>query len=150
MNKTWKVVVGVILIFLFGWLCGAICTSISIKHRVIQAIKGGPEGLANAVQRPLERGLNLSDEQQLKFHQALVAYFRQRSALQKQIQPQVEALNQQSIQEVDAFLKSEQQVRLSLNLEKLRADTGRKVLDGGKTPLPAPNSAGTNSAPAGQ
>jgi hypothetical protein len=150
MNKTWKVVVGVLLIFLFGWLCGAISTSLYIHHRVVQAFQRGPEGLADAVQRPLERGLNLTEDQQLKFHQELVTYFRQRSVLQKQIQPQIETLNQQSIQEVDAFLKPEQQTRLSLNLEKLRANTGRNVLNGGKTPVPTTNSVSTNAAPAGQ
>ncbi len=148
MNKTWKVVLGVILIFVFGWLSGVICTSIYLHHKVITTFSRGPEGLADAVERPLARGMHLDATQRLKFHNALVAYFKQRAALQKHIQPEVLALNQQSFQDVNAFLQPNQQERLKDNLERLREKSGRNLFgDSASAAHPTPATASATNAP---
>lgn len=158
MNKTWKVALGVVLIFLLGWISGVICASIVIHHRVIAAFTHGPEGLADAVQRPLARGLDLDADQRQKFHDALAAYFRDRLALQKQLQPQIAALNQQALQQFNAFLNHDQQQRFQQNVDRLRQRTGRTVFAAmndettaaatNSAPASPPPAAGTNAAPA--
>ena len=147
MNKTWKVVLGVMLIFLFGWLCGSFSAAIFLHHRMLVTLQRGPEGLADAVQRPLTRGMDLDAGQKAKFHEALVQYFRERWGLQKQIQPQIADLNKQSLQEVDAFLKPDQQQRLLDNVDRLRKYTGRNLFgtSGDESP---PQIGATNSGSA--
>jgi hypothetical protein len=148
MNKTWKVVLGVVLIFLFGWLCGSFSTAIFLHHRMLVTLRRGPEGLADAVQRPLTRGMNLDDDQKTKFHAALVSYFRERWALQKEIQPEIANLNEEALQEVDAFLKPDQQQRLLDNVKRLQTATGRNLFGSGPDQAASPVGATNAGSPA--
>jgi hypothetical protein len=128
MNKTLKVVAGVILVYLFGWISGALSSSIIIHHREADVLRRGPEAVATVVEKRLTRNLDLDAGQQQKLHDALVENVTQRWALQKQLQPQVQAVNHATMQEISAALQPAQLEQFRANLRLMRERSGRSVL----------------------
>ena len=153
MAKTWKAVVGVILIFILGWFGGALTTIVIARHRALVQLQRGPEALAIVLERQTTRNLGLNDDQKNQLHTLFVENLRQRMELQKQVQPQVKAVNRQTMQEIDALLTPDQQQRFHDNLVLFKDRFGRNPFNVGgiDSPVPSPPQAvgaSTNTSPA--
>jgi hypothetical protein len=134
----WKPILGVLLIFILGWLAGVISTVIVAKHRMLAMLHAGPMGIAQMIEKRMDRNLSLDTTQQQQVHEALMDNVRQRMQLQSQIQPQIKALNQETLQKIDTVLNADQKARFHKNLEELRARLGPNGFAPGETPdLPA-------------
>jgi hypothetical protein len=125
MTPTWKAVIGVILIFILGWFGGALTTIAIAKRTAVALTQRNPEALANTLERLTTRGLALSADQKEQLHAVIVQNLRARMDLQKQIQPQVKALNRQAMQQIDALLTADQQQRFHDNLVVFKSRFGR-------------------------
>ena len=158
MNPTWKAAIGVILVFILGWFGGALTTLVIAHHRMIALVQTrNPEALATLLERQTTRGLGLDDSQKKQVHALLVENLKERMQLQKQIQPQVKAVNGQTMQQIDAVLTSDQQQKFQDNLLLFKARFGRNPLNtGGEDPSaasasisagPANNAAAGNAPP---
>jgi hypothetical protein len=153
MSPTWKAALGVILVFILGWFGGALTTMVIAHHKMIELIQHNPEALAVVLERQTTRGLGLNDDQKTHLHALIVENLRQRMELQKQVQPQVRAVNRQTLQEIDALLTPDQQQRFHDNLVLFKDRFGRNPFnvgpDNGAAPVSADNvGASTNNAPA--
>jgi len=129
MSKTWKAVLGVMLIFIFGWVSGAISASLVIRHRALAELKGGPAaslqiGVQKFEQR-MTRNLNLDTTQQQQVHEAFKKYLKLRLDLQKVVQPQVRMMNQETFAEINTLLKPEQQTTFKENIAEFRNRLGK-------------------------
>jgi hypothetical protein len=157
MNPTWKAAIGVILIFILGWFGGALSTWIIGHQRLIQFAQHNEQAIVTLLERRTTRGLHLDDDKKAQIHQLLQENIKQRSQLQKQIQPQVWACNRQTLDAINALLTPDQQQKLQDNLLLFKANFGRNPLGTGPedksaapTVAPVPSSAisGTNMSPA--
>ena len=129
MNQTWKAVVGVVLIFIFGAVSGGLCASLIIHHRNLVLIRGGPAALAQLFERRLTRNLHLDATQQQQIDDAVMKNLAGRRDLQKTIQPQIRALNQQTLAEMNAVLKPDQQQMLRENLAEFHQRFGPNLFN---------------------
>jgi hypothetical protein len=129
MSSQWKAVLGVILIFLFGWASGALCTTLFFAHRTEELIKRGPETVVDLLERRLTRNLHLDADQQQQIHGLFMENVNERRELQRQIQPEVQRLNWQTFRQISAILRPEQRQILRQNLETFRQRFGKYALN---------------------
>jgi hypothetical protein len=120
MNKTWKAVLGIILIFLFGCFSGAVSTSIFVHHKMVAFLHRPGVVMTAEMEKRLTTNLALDDNQKQQVHGYFLENFQQRKELQKQIQPQMQMLNRQTFQQVTAILHPEQVERFHQNVEQFR------------------------------
>jgi hypothetical protein len=153
MTSLWKAVLGVILVFIFGFLAGVVSTSIVAEHKVADFLKHPGVGLMKVMEKRLTKGLELDDQQKKQIDDDFMENLRQHKQLQLQIQPQVQLLNQATVKQITATLRPDQQERFNKNLDDLRnrfwkyssnPDTGN-----GYEPAAQPSAIGngTNAAP---
>jgi hypothetical protein len=136
MNPTWKAAIGVILVFILGWFGGALTTLIIAHHRMLVVIQHDPESMARMLDRQTIHNLGLDEDRKRQLHALFVENIRQRLELQKQIQPQVKALNRQSLQEINALLTPDQQEHFHENLLVLKQRFGRNPFSVGADDKP--------------
>jgi hypothetical protein len=141
MKTTWKAVLGVILIFVLGCVFGAIGTSLIVRHRVLQIVRGGPEAMAELLERRTTRNLDLNTDQKAQIHALVLKNLQDRKQLQMQIQPQVQSENRETLKAIDAVLKPEQVQRFHDNLLEFKMRLGRNPLNPGPEGQSAPASA---------
>lgn len=131
MNSSWKAIVGVILIFFFGCATGWLSRSVLAYHQTVEFLQRGPEGAADVLERRLTRNLNLDPNQRQQIHACMLANVDQRKMLQLRIQPQVQMLNRQTLQQINSILQPDQREKLHENIELFRKRFGRGVFNPG-------------------
>lgn len=125
MSSHWKAVLGVLLVFVLGCLTGWLGSSVVHYRQAGQILRGNPEVIARLLERRMMGNLNLDQGQRVQIHGLLLQNLGQRKQLQSQIQPQVQALNQQTLRDIDAVLRPEQKERLHGNLEEFKRRFGK-------------------------
>ncbi len=144
MSPTWKAAIGVILVFILGWVGGSVTTLMVAHHRVL-ALTRDPQAMTVMLMRQTTRGLSLDESQKTQLRSLLFANVKERMELQKQIQPQVWTFNRQTVQQIDALLTPAQQQKFEDNLLLFKGRFGQNPLKTGSD-----STAGeTNAAPAG-
>jgi hypothetical protein len=138
MNATWKAAIGVILVFILGWVGGALITLLIMHHRMTVLVRSDPEQMAILLERQTTRNLGLDENQKKQIHALLVENLRERTQLQRQIQPQVRSVNGQTLQQIDAVLTADQQQKFQLNLLRFKQRFGRNPLYAGPDGAPVP------------
>ncbi len=137
MSKTWKAVLGVILIFIFGWVSGAISASLIIRHKTLAVMRGGPAAAVQAFERRMTRNLDLDANQTQQVDEAFLKNLNQRLELQKTIQPQIRALNQETLAKLNTVLKPEQKTTFLENIAEFRQRFGKTPFNPGGQDQPA-------------
>ncbi len=127
MNKTWKAILGVILIYLFGCLSGAVCTSLFMHHRVLYFLHHPFVAASAAMEKRLTGNLGLDANQKQQVHGYFIENLKHRGELQKEIQPQVQALNRGTVQQIAAILNPDQAKRFHQNIEDFRKRLAAKA-----------------------
>ena len=130
MNPTWKAIAGVTVIFILGCVIGVLGTLVAVKHKAL-APQRNPEALAIVLERQTTRNLGLDPDKKKQLHGVFVQYIRQRLELQKQIQPQVRAVNAQALQAIDGLLSVDQQQKFHDNLLTFKTRFGRNPFNVG-------------------
>jgi len=124
MNKTWKAVLGVILIYIFGCVSGGVSTSIFFHRKMIAFLQHPAIAASAELERRLTGNLGLDANQKQEIHGYFLDNLQQRKELQKQIQPQIQTLNRQTAQQITAILHPDQAELFHENIEKFRKNFG--------------------------
>lgn len=102
--RTFKRILGVLLIFLFGFFIGAVVTGAGAMQKLRETLLGGPEAVMDVVVKRLDRELKLDDEQKRKL-QGIVDDARiQLRQSRAKIQPEVEATLHEAEERTRAIL----------------------------------------------
>jgi len=150
----WKSSLGVMLVFALGCVAGIFLSLVIVHHRVVDMLQRGSPAYEQFLEKRLSHGLHLDADQREKFHEALVANIEARKKIQLQVQPQVQAANDQTRQQIRAILGEDQLVTLRQNIAEFRRRFGAPGIGGGALNKPAeamtnsPPIAGTNVPPA--
>jgi hypothetical protein len=147
MNSTWKAAIGVILIFVLGWFGGALTTLLIARHKALVLVQRDPEAIAIVLERQTTRDLGLNADQKTHLHALFVENLQQRMELQKQVQPQVKAVNRQTMQEIDTVLTPDQQQRFHENLVLFKERFGRNPFNVGGEGKPVQPANPDNAGP---
>ncbi|HEY3901622.1 MAG TPA: hypothetical protein VGM54_23625 [Chthoniobacter sp.] len=135
--RTFRRILGVLLIFLFGVFVGAVVTGAGITQKIRELVLGGPEAVINVVVKRLDRELKLDDEQKRKL-QVIVddARIRLRQSHAK-VQPEVEQTLRDAEDRTRAILYPNQVKKFDELVAKSRERW--KTAEGELTPTPAPS-----------
>ena len=152
MNKTWKAVLGVILIYIFGCFSGVVSTSIYVHHKSIEFLQHPAVSMSAMMEKLLTGNLDFDANQKQQVHAYFLENLQQRKELQKEIQPQVQTLNRQTIQQVRAILRPDQAERFQQNIDKFRkrveANAANQNTENSSAPQ-APTATPASNPPAG-
>lgn len=120
MNTTWKAVLGIILIFVFGFASGVVCSSIFVHRKMVDFLQHPGVAAAAVLEKRLTRNLDLDSNQKQQIHDLFTQNLEQRQQMQKQVQPQVRMLNRQTFMQINAVLHPDQREKFHENLAQLR------------------------------
>jgi apolipoprotein N-acyltransferase len=88
--KTWKRILGVLLIFLLGVFVGAVIASAGAAKKLRNTVLGGPEAVMEVIVKRLDQELKLDPEQKRKVQGIMDdAHIKLRQSREK-IQPEIE------------------------------------------------------------
>ncbi|MCE0482882.1 MAG: hypothetical protein LV479_01435 [Methylacidiphilales bacterium] len=149
MTTTWKAVLGIVLIFIFGFVCGITSTSIYAHRKMVEFLQHPALTVSNTLERRLTHNLNLDSDQKQRIHELFLANLDQRKQLQEQIQPQVRVLNRQTFMEINSVLRPDQREQFHQNLAQIRRRFGPALPDESTNQIGAgsPNSVPATAAP---
>jgi len=130
--------ISVILVFILGCLSGSLGTFVFVAHRTTVLLHRGAPAFAELVERRMTRHLDLDAAQKEKIQQFLVQNIDSRKQLQGQIQPDVQRLNFQTIQQIRSILRPDQARIFYDNLADYRKHLARAALPPGAANQPVP------------
>ena len=135
--RTFRRILGVLLIFLFGVFVGAVVTGAGVTQKLRELVLGGDEAVMNVVVKRLDRELKLDDEQKRKL-QVIVddARIRLRQSRAK-IQPEVEQTLRDAEDQTRAILYPNQVPKFDNLIAKSRQRW--KAAEAGLASTPAPS-----------
>lgn len=109
--KNWKVLGGVLGVFLLGMVAGGLVTARFIRHRAQQAFAPGSPVAAEFIARRLGWELELDADQRRQVLAILVATQRELRAVHLQVRPQTEKVIAASNDQIRAVLRPDQQAK---------------------------------------
>ena len=129
MKSHWKAVLGVILIYIFGCFSGGVSTSIFFHHKMLDFLKHPAVAMLAVQEKRLTGNLGLDDNQKRQVHEYFLENLQQRREVQKQIQPQIQMVNRQTMQQVTAILRPDQAQLFHQNIEKFNKRLAASVFN---------------------
>lgn len=121
MNRL-KLVVGVVLVFAVGLLAGAICTGFYYNERIKVFSAGGPpmDARVRMLLDEFSRNLELSDTQRIEIEKILRDAQNKISELRRKTFPQIEELNEKSLELIREKLDDKQRVKFNTFYNKMK------------------------------
>ena len=110
--KTWKIRLGVLLVFVCGLIIGSVATGLSVKYKVAQVIRGGSPAMTRTILRRLAWELRLKNDQKPAVEKTVVRMQEELRQLRAKYRPETEAIVRSGIEEIRAGLPVDQQRRL--------------------------------------
>jgi hypothetical protein len=132
MLRDWKSTLAVMLVFALGVAAGLFLGFIIMHQHVAAALHRDSPAYEQLLERRLSRGLQLDDNQRQRLHEALMTNIDARKQLQVQLQPQVQALNQETRREIRSILTPAQLAIFHQNMEDFRRRFGAPGLGGSR------------------
>ncbi len=109
MVKSRKAVLGVVLVFVLGVLCGVLATHLLYNYRIETIISGREQGREELIVRRLDRKLDLDDRQEEQVRAIVHETHGVVQALRDQVRPQTEAAIEKAQARIMTILTLEQQ-----------------------------------------
>ncbi len=134
MNK-FKLLIGILLVFVLGVLAGSLGMGMFIQHRFEKFVFDGPmpgrphhPPMMHFVMRKLDRELELTNEQRHKIEEMMNQTFERIHSIMSERHPEMEELAQANLERIKGILNPEQKEKMeSLKLfEKMRERFQRK------------------------
>ncbi|MEZ4527585.1 MAG: hypothetical protein R2941_16820 [Desulfobacterales bacterium] len=119
MNK-FKIITGILLVFLLGGLAGSLGTSIYMGKRFRTMMQGPPDFLIPKFIRKLERELELSPQQQVQLRRISAELREELDEFMEKNRPQAEEILDRHINSIKSVLKPDQQEKMEKIREKMK------------------------------
>jgi len=128
--KRWKLWVGVVVIFLSGFVIGALGTGMFVKHKIGMFRKGPKFVMQELVLKKFIRELDLDAEQQQKIEEILNQTADELLVLHRETFPKVRAILGRTVSHMKEHLSPEQQEKLDEIVEKAKSRGPRLFREG--------------------
>ena len=125
--KNWKVVVGVLGVFLLGMAAGGLVTARFIRKRAQQAWMSSSPVAADLIARRLSWDLGLNTDQRRQVQAIIQETQRALQVVRQQIRPQTEKILAESNEKIRAVLRPDQQEKYDRIIAERRAAWRRPV-----------------------
>ncbi|HIJ56150.1 MAG TPA: hypothetical protein HPQ03_08490 [Deltaproteobacteria bacterium] len=110
--KRWKLVTGVIIVFVLGILMGSLGTGLLYKYRVIRPVKPEPLEKRALILKRYSKALALSPEQSVGFENIIDDMDSKRREFFNKIRPEMRKIREQGVSKMKAILEPHQQEKL--------------------------------------
>ena len=110
--KRWKLVTGVIIVFVLGILMGSLGTELLYKYRVIRPVKSEPSERKAMILKKYSKALSLSPEQTTGFETIINDVDSKRREFFKKIRPEMRKIREQGVMKMKKLLNPDQQDKL--------------------------------------
>ncbi len=107
--KKSRAIIGVVLVFVLGVVCGVLAAHMAYMHRIEAFISGRPQAKEEIIVKRLARKLDLDDRQLEQVRGIVHKTQEEIRALRKQLRPQTEAIIAEAQGKINALLTAEQQ-----------------------------------------
>ena len=111
--KRWKLVTGVIIVFVLGILMGSLGTGLLYKYRVIRPVKPEPSEKRALILKKYSKALVLSPEQITGFKKIIDEMDVQRREFFKKNRPEMKKFREQGVIKMKTLLTPDQQDELN-------------------------------------
>jgi hypothetical protein len=111
--KNYKAIIGVLLVFILGVICGAVVTHVVHRSQMETFVGRGPEAREEMLVKRLTRQLDLDSRQLEQIRPIVHETHANILNIRQQSRPQVEALLDESQRRISEILRPEQQERFA-------------------------------------
>ena len=110
--KRWKLITGVIIVFVLGILMGSLGTGLLYKYRVIRPMKPEPSEKRALILKKYSKALVLSPEQITGFEKIIDEMDVKRREFFKTNRPEMKKIREQGVSKMKTILEPHQQEKL--------------------------------------
>ena len=121
----WKLISGLLLVFVLGILAGSLGTEFYLKHRLAPLMKD-PRAKKAFIMNKLSKELNLSSDQKSKIEPIVEQMLEKRREYYLKNRPQVKTIFDQGFAQISEELNEDQKKRLDGLREKFRRRRGER------------------------
>lgn len=121
-----KFFVGILIVFFLGVAAGGLGASLYFKLRIAEIFERGPRIRVDGIMERLTDELNLSPIQQQEIRAIFEAGRKKAFELERQFRPQMEAIHEQTVAQIQTRLNEEQQRKFSEINRRLKERFGRR------------------------
>lgn len=118
--KKWKVITGIVIIFLLGALAGSAATGIFFKRNVEQVLRGGSKAASELVAKRLSKALKLDAAQRSQLDQIVDEARKEMIDVRRQIRPQIRDILNRAQDKVNVMLTPDQREKFQKIIAKRR------------------------------
>ena|ERR1039457_4136600 len=106
--KSSRVIIGVVLVFVFGILCGGLATHLVYKHRFESILSGRGQAREDSIVSRLDRKLGLDKQQEQQVRTIIHETQKEIKTLRNQFRPQSEVIIENAQAKISTILTPEQ------------------------------------------
>ena len=110
--KRWKLITGVIIVFVLGIIMGSLGTELLYKYRIIPHFKPDPSERKALILKKYSEALSLSPEQKAGFENIINDMDSKRREFFKTIRPDIKKIREQGVMKMKKLLTPDQQDKL--------------------------------------
>jgi hypothetical protein len=115
----WKLISGLLLVFVLGILAGSVGTGFYLKHRLTPIIKE-PRARKAFIMKRLSKKLNLTPDQQTKIQPILEQIIEKRREYYRKTRPEIKTIMDQGFAQIKEELNEDQKKKLDELREKFQ------------------------------
>jgi hypothetical protein len=108
----WKLISGLLLVFVLGILAGSVGTGFYLKHRLVPLIKE-PRARKSFIMKKLSKKLNLTPEQQTKIEPMVTQMIEKRREFYRKARPEIKIIMDRGFAEIKSELNEDQKKKLN-------------------------------------
>jgi hypothetical protein len=121
----WKLISGLLLVFVLGILAGSLGTEFYLKHRLAPLMKD-PRAKKAFIMKKLSKELNLTSDQQSKIEPLVEQMLEKRREYYLKNRPEVKTIFDQGFAQISEELNEDQKKKLDGLREKFRRRRGER------------------------
>jgi hypothetical protein len=115
----WKLISGLLLVFVLGILAGSVGTGFYLKHRLTPLIKE-PRARKAFIMKRLSKKLNLTPDQQAKIQPIVEQMIEKRREFYRKTRPEIKTIMDQGFAQIKEELNEDQKKKLDELREKFQ------------------------------
>lgn len=121
----WKLISGLLLVFVLGILAGSLGTGFYLKHRLAPLIKE-PRARKTFIMKRLSKELNLTSDQKKKIDPIVVQMIEKRREYYLKNRPEIKTIMDQGFAQIREELNEDQKKKLDVLREKFHRRRGER------------------------
>lgn len=118
--KNWKIVAGLLIVFISGLAVGVVGSLLYFKSNMIKILGGDYHLITRAIERRLDAKLDLNPQQQQAIHRIIQSAQQELIVLREKWRPQADQIVFQNVAKIKQVLDPKQITQLDIMISKFK------------------------------